>query len=148
MDKQKAIIVDLDGTLCNNKQREHFMTGSPKDWDGFYAGIPDDTVHEWCETIVYNFMKNGFKVLFVSGRPDKYKEMTVQWLRSHAIPYDLLLMRKTGDFREDFVIKQELYQQEIEPKYQVLFTVDDRTQVVSMWRRIGLPCLQCADGNF
>ena len=36
----------------------------------------------------------------------------------------------------------------IKDKYRVLFVLDDRNQVVDMWRDIGLTCLQVADGNF
>ena len=31
---------------------------------------------------------------------------------------------------------------------EILFVLDDRSQVVKMWRELGLTCLQVADGNF
>ena len=57
-------------------------------------------------------------------------------------------MRKTGDNRKDSIIKEEIYRNLIEPNYNIEFVLDDRNQVVDMWRRIGLTCLQVADGNF
>ena len=57
-------------------------------------------------------------------------------------------MRKDYDNRQDAVIKEEIYKLHIQPKFNVLFCVDDRKQVVDMWRRIGLICLQCAEGEF
>ena len=36
----------------------------------------------------------------------------------------------------------------IEPFYDVLCVLDDRDQVVRMWRHRGLTCLQVAPGNF
>jgi hypothetical protein len=30
----------------------------------------------------------------------------------------------------------------------ILFAVDDRQQVVDMWRRNGITCLQCDEGQF
>ena len=36
----------------------------------------------------------------------------------------------------------------IKDKYQVDYVLDDRNQVVEMWRSLGLTCLQVADGDF
>jgi hypothetical protein len=57
-------------------------------------------------------------------------------------------MRAEGDTRKDSIIKEEIYRAEIENKYNVLFVLDDRNQVVELWRRLGLTCLQVAEGNF
>lgn len=57
-------------------------------------------------------------------------------------------MRKTGDYRKDCIVKEEIYRKDIEPIYDILFCVDDRKQVVDAWRELGLTCLQCAEGNF
>ncbi|MGH7203736.1 MAG: AAA family ATPase, partial [Candidatus Levyibacteriota bacterium] len=56
---------------------------------------------------------------------------------------------KEKDFRKDAVVKKELYETHISGKYEVLFVLDDRDQVVEMWRKdLGLPCFQVDYGNF
>jgi hypothetical protein len=57
-------------------------------------------------------------------------------------------MRKTDDNRKDCIVKKEIYETFIKDKYNVLFVMDDRNQVVNMWREQGLTCFQVADGNF
>ena len=57
-------------------------------------------------------------------------------------------MRSTGDHRNDAIVKQELYEQEIAGKYNVDFCVDDRDRVVDLWRSLGLTCFQVAEGWF
>ena len=57
-------------------------------------------------------------------------------------------MRKGGDKRIDSIVKKELYRKYIEPFYRVKLVLDDRNQVVDMWRDLGLPCWQVAPGNF
>jgi hypothetical protein len=59
-----------------------------------------------------------------------------------------LFMRKTDDFRKDAIIKEEIYQNEIEGKYNVLFILDDRNSVCDFWRSKGLVCFQVAPGDF
>ena len=57
-------------------------------------------------------------------------------------------MRAAGDDRKDEIIKREIYNREIKPAFDVLCVLDDRDQVVRMWRAMGLTCLQVAPGDF
>ena len=58
-------------------------------------------------------------------------------------------MRKTDDFRQDSIVKKELFDQYIKDKYFVEYWLDDRDQVVKMVREeLGLLCLQVYYGNF
>jgi len=89
------------------------------------------------------------KILFTSGRQEKYREPTERFLAEHlpGIPYELH-MRKTGDQRKDAVIKREMYDNEIKGKWNILFILDDRNQVVDNWREMGFHTFQVAPGNF
>lgn len=149
MNKEKIIICDLDGTLCNTAHRKHFMEQNPKDWSSFYAGIPNDPINRWCYELIgrVNAVQPYINIILVSGRPEKYRKNTEDWLHKYGIVADLF-MRKDGDFRADAIVKKEIYEQHIKPFYDVLFCIDDRQRVVDMWREQGLVCLQCAWGNF
>jgi hypothetical protein len=57
-------------------------------------------------------------------------------------------MRKTSDMRKDAVVKEEIYNENILDKYNVLLVLDDRNQVVDFWRSKGLTCFQVAPGDF
>ena len=57
-------------------------------------------------------------------------------------------MRKQHDNRADWIVKKELFVDEISNIYDVKFVLDDRQQVVDMWRSLGLTCFQVAEGNF
>lgn len=143
--KRKAIIVDLDGTLYNTDHRQHLVDA--KKWKEFYEAMADDTVNEWCANLIHGF-RIDYTVILVTGRPAEYDGITRNCLMDDAVYFDKLLMRPTGDYRQDAVVKAEIYKDRIEPYYDVLFCVDDRQQVVDMWRSLGLVCLQCAKGDF
>lgn len=71
------------------------------------------------------------------------------WLLRHlGIPFEGPYMRTARDDRKDEVVKCELYDREIKPHFEVLCVLDDRDQVVRMWRAVGLVCLQVAPGDF
>jgi hypothetical protein len=57
-------------------------------------------------------------------------------------------MRAESDFRKDSIVKKELFDNHIKNKYFIEYVLDDRNQVVDMWRDMGLKCLQVQEGNF
>ena len=147
----KCIIVDVDGTLALINGR------NPYDDLLIYTDKPNKYVID----IVNNFKKlydfdwlqsNGIKhnkIILMSGRMDKCKDQTEKWLKDNNIYYDDLFMRKTNDYRQDAVVKKELYERHIENKYYVEAWFDDKDQVVKMIREeLGLLCLQVYYGNF
>ena len=148
MSKHKAIIIDLDGTLCDIEHRVHHVKSKPKDWDAFNQALDQDRPYYWCIELMAAMKSHGYKIYFVTGRGENYRKMTVDWLGHHKILFDELHMRKDQDFREDSEVKEEIYINEIEKNSQVLFVVDDRKSVVERWRKLGLTCLQCAVGDF
>jgi hypothetical protein len=144
------IVCDLDGTLANCEHRVHHVRNKPKNWDAFYAGVLQDKMNSPVMAVLDRFIAYGnprMGLIFCTGRPERCRTDTVEWLSQHHV-YDYeLLMRKDGDFRADYVVKQEILDASI-PKDRVLFVLDDRQQVVDMWRRNGLTCFQVAPGDF
>jgi hypothetical protein len=56
-------------------------------------------------------------------------------------------MRKTGDTRNDTIVKREILDELIK-KYCIKFVLDDRDRVVKMFRESWIKVLQVAEGNF
>lgn len=134
-----AIICDLDGTLAIMNGRNPFDASS----------CENDLLNEPIAEIVKSYFDMGTKIILLSGRTDNYMEETKRWLTKHEIPYHELMMRKKGDARKDAIIKKEIVDSEIKDKYFVRFVLDDRNQVVDMWRNeLGYACLQVNYGDF
>lgn len=133
-----AIIVDIDGTLA------HMTDRSPYD----YSKVGSDIVDEKIRGIVSLYRKIGFDIIIVSGRKDECKSETIAWLDNNNIISHALHMRKADDNRADYIVKKEIYDEYIKGKYNIEFVLDDRDQVVRMWREEGLKCLQVQEGNF
>lgn len=134
-----AILCDLDGTLAIIKDRSPF--------DGKSCG--SDELNEPIAEILRTYRANGNAIIFMSGRNEEARQVTMDWLAKHNIEYDGLNMRLDGDNRKDSIIKKELFEKYIQGKYFVRFVLDDRDQVVDTWRLdLGLPCLQVNYGDF
>jgi hypothetical protein len=137
-----AIICDLDGTLA--------LLGNRSPYDASNA-LEDTLNHPIAHILeVYNHQTiYDVSLILLTGREEKFRKQTETWLQKHTIThYKALLMRKNNDFRKDYVIKKEIYEKHIKGKFSILFVLEDRDQVVKMWRNEGLTCLQVAYGNF
>lgn len=146
--KKKAIICDLDGTLADIDHRIHFVQEEKKDWRSFSKAQDKDLLHKWCSELIFAMKKQDYYIILLSGRGEKYRYLTEDWLKRHNIIYDQLFLRARKDYRNDDIIKKEIYENHIKEEYDILFVLDDRLAVVKMWREIGLICLQCDWGNF
>ena len=140
--KRTAIICDVDGTVA-------LMHGNrgPFDWHK----VSTDKPNQWViDLIVSYYNGTSCQVIFLSGRCDDCFDDTKEWLEEYVdIPFELYMRPKAQEFEKDAKIKHEIYINQIEPKYDVQFVIDDRKQVVDMWRNVaGLKVAQVAEGNF
>ena len=137
-----AIICDLDGTLALNDHGRDFFYATDCDKDAINA--PVRAVVQWA-------YDDNYQIIFLSGREDKYADPTVKFLDKCGFNESMykLIMRRTGDNRKDSIIKEELYNTHIKPiNLDILFILDDRKQVVDMWRDKGFTVFQVAEGDF
>lgn len=149
-DLPDCIIVDIDGTLA------HMNGRSPYDYsrvsEDIVDGIVRDIVRLEAQQNEYN-LKSTY-IIIVSGRDNTCESDTRNWLAQNIIPFDELYMRdpskvdEKGQKLDDTVIKKEIYEKWIKPRYNVRFVLDDRNRVVEMWREQGLKVLQVAEGDF
>lgn len=134
----KAIIVDIDGTVAKMNGRGAF------EWDKVGTDLPKQPIID----IVKKFA-DSHKVIFASGRDGICYNDTMKWINDNIdIASYELFMRPVGDMRKDCIVKEELFDKFIRDKYYIDFVLDDRQQVVDMWRGLGLTCLQVDYGNF
>lgn len=157
-----AYIFDIDGTLADCSQRLHFIqppeslvhfevgeTDWKPDWESFYKDCVNDKpilpVIELAQVLKESYQD----LIFVTGRPEKYMEETMEWLCNHLeTDYITLMMRENGDHRPDYIVKKEIYEECIKDFYIIDGVFEDRKQCVDMWRSLGLTCYQVADGNY
>ena len=140
-----AVICDLDGTLAL------FNGRGPFDEAKVYDDLVNKPVHAAVAALVGD--NSPLKLIFCSGRTDGCRETTLRWLQEKAgftVDDDkaFLFMRASGDKRHDNIVKREIYDQHIRGKFNIQCIFDDRRQVIEMWRSLGLPTFQVADGEF
>lgn len=157
--KERVYIFDIDGVLADCSHRLHFIQKEPQDWDGFYSNmdkdkaiLPNKETLRNLRNALHGYPTKG--ILFVTGRTEKYRQLTMSWLKENIwgrfgeLSSDMLFMRKNNDYRPDYVIKKEIYTEQLKDKYDVIAVFEDRKQVVEMWRELGLTCYQVCEGEY
>ncbi|MBC8153924.1 MAG: AAA family ATPase [Bacteroidetes bacterium] len=138
----KCVLVDIDGTVAQMNGRSAFA------WTRVGEDLPKWPIIR----LVQSLRASGYVIVFFSGRDAVCRSETTDWLMHYFgwPPTDFhLFMRPKNDMRKDSLVKQELFADHIVGHYFVEFVVDDRQQVVDMWRRtLGLTCLQVDCGDF
>lgn len=142
-------IIDLDGTCSNAEPRKHLIDGSQeKDWARFYDLCGEDQPHKDIRELVKMIRDRGCYITYLTGRVERVRQQTVSWLLHHGFPEGNLHMRPDGDTRQDCIVKAEMADRLGLKPENTFLVLDDRDQVVKMWRERGFRCLQVAEGNF
>ena len=151
------IIFDIDGTLLNIQHRVHHLHKTPPDWKSFNSSMGGDRpIPEMVELLHILGNEKRNRLIFCSGRGEQTRSITEKQItrllssisnKENANGINLYL-RGLTDFRDDSVVKSDLYDQMMVDGFKPIIVFEDRTSVVKMWRARGLRCLQVAEANF
>jgi len=132
--------VDLDGVLADVRHRLPHLAGHRKDWDAFFAAAPDDPPLAEGLAVVTRLTADH-DVVYVTGRPERCRRDTLEWLRRHGLPTGRLVMRREGDRRPARLTKVALLRR-LAGERPVAVLVDDDEQVCAAARAAGFAVLQ------
>lgn len=140
----KTAIVDIDGTISDSRHRLHFVRppeGTKKDYEAFHSRCGEDPViPSMCKMVAA--LANDGCVILVTGRPETYRDITMEWLDDNGFAYDGLHMRPVGDNRPAAEFKLGVLRELQAKGHDVFLAIEDQASVVAMWRANGVHCLQ------
>jgi predicted kinase len=133
----KAFLIDLDGTLCENKSGRGWY-----DWER----VDEDSPREHVISIVHGLIQSGLTPVFLSGRDGSCIIKTYDWIIKHVMVEYLsqgcgidLLMREPKDQRRDSVVKEEIFWKYVASRFNIVACIDDRPQMIRAWEDLKIP---------
>ena len=148
----KIVIFDLDGTLALIDKRRELSTKPNGKID--FSKLHDPTLikHDIPNIPVIKmaqlFAEDGFLIVIFSGRSIRTGHTTRAWLSRNRVPFHKLVMRDDKrHFMPDNDLKKQFLDEHVDID-DIFMVVDDRQQVVDMWRSLGLTVFQVAPGDF
>jgi beta-phosphoglucomutase-like phosphatase (HAD superfamily) len=146
VNRQPAVIVDMDGTLCDVSTVIH-LQAEPDGFNAFHKACarcpPHRAVIDW----LLDHHSRGHEILIVTGRDAWTRGLTEQWLAEHLpIPAAGLHMRRDGDFRSNTAVKREIHGR-LALTYDIRSAIDDDPEIIGLWQEIGIPVAIVVDGG-
>lgn len=138
-DPRMVAVVDIDGVVADVRHRLHHVTGRPKDWRAFFAAAADDGLLDEGEHTVRS-LAAVYDVVYLSGRPERLRRVTEDWLARHGLPSGELRLRPHADFRPSSDFKVEALRA-IAATRTVVVLVDDDPRVLDAARAAGFDVL-------
>ena len=133
---KNIILCDIDGTVANNDHRQHFLEGK-KDWDGFFSElINDDPIYPIINKVNDEYLA-GKEIIFLTGRPERYKYSTLLWLKEYFSFEPLLLMREDNDLRTKVDTKKQIFNSNLNIE-KIDYILENDEDLIEMWSEMGL----------
>ncbi|WP_436786334.1 hypothetical protein [Yinghuangia sp. YIM S10712] len=133
-------VIDIDGTVADGRHRVHILAGTPThdDWVAFFEQAGADTViPEGAERA--RMLAQEHEVVWLTGRPERVRELTERWLADHDLPPGRLIMQPSDDRRPARVVKLERLR-ELSTTNDIAVVVDDDPRVIELATGAGFPC--------
>lgn len=133
-----TIIVDIDGTVALHVLPDGTQLRGHHEYEQVLRDQPNWPVI----SLVKGLFWDGNNLLFVSGRPERARQDTIEWLSNYfpmGAYHNRLHMRADGDHRADDVVKEEIFLNL--PEYtraSISLAIDDRPRVLRKWRELGI----------
>ena len=133
----KAIICDIDGTICDSLGRT---------WED-YGSIQNDVIIQF-GTKVKNMLFSNLKadcIIYLTARKEDSRNETLEWLarnQNYQGKRDFLYMKPVDHTGEDVDYKQETFLSLIDQQFNVLSVLDDNVDVCKMFNSLGIDVLQ------
>lgn len=137
-----SLIVDLDGTLCDDSHRTEFAEA--KDWDAYHSRCVEDQPRRDVQLFVQMIgVFQNIDIIALTGRTDDWRPATIEWLSRNRVEVNHLFMRPATDYRSADEVKWELllahFGDEEELKANVLLMLENEQRHADFWRGKGIP---------
>ncbi|NEY31269.1 hypothetical protein GTU99_03435 [Streptomyces sp. PRKS01-65] len=133
-------VFDLDNTLADTAHRQRFLECRPRDWDAFFAAAPHDP--PLAEGIALaRASAEECDVVYLTGRPERCRRDTLDWLAAHGLPRGRVYMRRDGDRRPARRTKLEILRRLARTR-EIRVLVDDDELVCEDAEREGFTVLR------
>ncbi|MET8942815.1 hypothetical protein ABZX30_04290 [Streptomyces sp. NPDC004542] len=133
--KRPLAVFDLDNTLAGTAHRQRFLESRPRDWDAFFAAAPADPPLAEGVALARGSAEEC-EVVYLTGRPERCRRDTLDWLTAHGLPEGRVFMRGNADRRPARRTKLEILRRLARDR-QVRFLVDDDELVCDDAERAG-----------
>ena len=98
-------VIDIDGVVADVRHRLHHV--HRHQWQRFFAAADADPLLTQGAALVAD-LAHQHEIVWLSGRPEWLRPVTVNWLAQHGLPGEEVHLRPDGDYRPARVFKLDV----------------------------------------
>ena len=134
------VLVDIDNTISDARWRDPWLG----DWERYYLEGSYDCPVLPIIRMVNSLSLCGDTIIHLTGRPERWRELTLRWMVRHEVRTDGLIMRPDDDFSPTAELKirlaRDLFGEDL-PGAGVGLMIDDVERVLEPFRVAGVSTL-------
>lgn len=132
---RRIVLVDLDGTISDDRWRGPLLKSS---WDEYHQNAVWDRPYDHMVNLLCGLSQQDYHIIAVTGRPERWRGITMTWMFKHHIPACDLLMRPDNDYRKSHEVKMALVEPFIND---VVMIIDDRDDIIEAFNALNVTTL-------
>ncbi len=145
---RRVVCFDLDSTICDTRHRQHMILPGERrgetDWVAYSLACSDDAPVPGVVGLA-RLLSANHRIVLVSSRDERARELSERWLARHGVPYDELLLGGADGSPSDLVeLKLHHLRGLAEAGAKVELLVDDLRSVAGPAAELGVPVLTVA----
>lgn len=130
-------VFDIDGVVADVRHRLRHLDQSPKNWNAFFAEAPADPLIPEGFDLAREYSQDH-DLVWLTGRPQRLRRVTVNWLRAQGLRAATVHMRPPRDFRPAPILKRDVVA-ELARRFPIGIVVDDDPEVIAALEADGWP---------
>jgi phosphoglycolate phosphatase-like HAD superfamily hydrolase len=140
------ILTDIDHTVANAFWRDSMIGVNP--WDEYHEQSKYDKPFKRMVSLLNSLSNSGYTIIGVTGRNEKFRQLTTNWFLKYKIDIHELLMRPDDNFMKNAVLKLMLIEERFNGDYKdVHFLIDDNEDAAIEFFKMGIATLQVRNIN-
>lgn len=135
---QRVIVVDIDGTVMDNSERNYHISNGSKDFGYYHAAFKNDKPIQDMIDKVNDYKNKGYMVVMYSNRPEKYREDTIQQLKDVGLNFDNIYLKpkQLSSLKSELI--KEIYIDNLKNQgLKIELVIDDTDKVISHLKEKG-----------
>lgn len=139
---KKVVLVDVDGTLIDNRREANraFHDPKKKDFDYFFYAVRHGKVNEDVVELANNLRdKENMSIVVLTGRGDKNAKDLAEVIERSGLKASRIIAKPHGDFRPDKLFKREILEGLKKEGLDLAHSIDDRPQSVEVYESMNIP---------
>jgi len=122
-------VFDVDGVVADVRHRLHHLHSRHERWSAFFDEADADTLLPEGARLVAD-LATQHEIVWLTGRPEYIRDVTLDWFERHGLPTDELHMRQYHDYRPAALYKLDVLRQ-LRHREVAAFVDDDDTVIAA-----------------